>query len=52
MKLTQLEREILEKAFEFVDDYYAWDDEYEPEDYLEKVQPIIHNLLKKLDTEL
>lgn len=52
MKLTKLEKEILERAFEYVNDYFAWDDEYELEDYLAKVEPKIEELAKKLGIEL
>ena len=53
MELTKLEKEILERAFNYVNDYYAWDDEYDEEsEFLEKVQPKIENLAKKLNIDI
>lgn len=52
MKLTKIEKEILEKAFDYVNSYYPWEDEYEPEYYFNKVEPKIKELAKKLGIEL
>ena len=49
MKLTKLEKEILERAFQYVNDYSAWDGKFdEYDDFLEKMQPKIEALMEKL----
>ena len=54
-EFTEFEREILERAFYMVDDYSAWDDliedEDDPMDFENDIQPQIEELKKKLGIE-
>lgn len=54
-KFTPFEKEILERAFYAVDDYYNWDDlvedEDDPMDFENDIQPQIEALKKKLGIE-
>lgn len=50
MKLTEFEKQILERAFNHINDWSAWDD-LEDLDFYDEIQPQILELAKKLGVD-